>query len=340
MRSRRGFTLIELLVVIAIIAVLIGLLVPAVQKVREAANRMSCTNNLKQLGLAMHNYHQTYDKLPFGEGPGSSQVGTSLGTAVTARGCCWGDWQSLLLPYLEQETMFRLWRNHGGSDNSGRAMTGTSNRLRYGDTPNVENVTSKRLTVLTCPSDQPNPGAIRPTFSGVQYSITSHNYVVNYGNGTNFQGDPLPPGSTPNPLPATWRFLGAPFGMVPYIQRIADITDGTSNTLMASETVQGLGSDLRGFTWWAPGAQFTSVYPPNTSAPDIVTQNCNNQPLYNLPCVNNGGAWNIQAARSRHPGGVNVLLCDGSVRFVQQNIDINIWRALSTTRGGEVIGNF
>src|SRR5262245_45375066 len=232
--------------------------------------------------------------------------------------------------------MFRGWVTHLGSDNSGRAITGTSNRLRYGASPNVENVTSKRLSILTCPSDTPNPGAITLTVKGVVYPITSHNYVVNYGSGTNFQGDSLPPGSAPNPLPSNWVFLGAPFGFAPYTVRITDITDGTSNTLLASETVQGSGSDLRGFTWWAPGAQFTTWYPPNTSSPDIVTQNCNNQPAQNLPCVNNGGAWNIQAARSRHAGGVNAVMGDGSVRFVQNSININTWRAMSTTRGGEV----
>ena len=337
MRSRRGFTLIELLVVIAIIAVLIGLLLPAVQKVREAAARAKCQNNLKQIGLAMHNYHQANEKLPFGEGPGSSQVGTDPGTSVTARGCCWGNWQSLSLPYLEQDAMFRGWKNHMGSDNAGRAITGTSNRLRYGDTPNVENVTSQRLSVLTCPSDEPNPGASRPTINGVTYSITSHNYVVNYGNGTNFQGDPLPTGSTPSPLPATWKFLGAPFGMAPYTVRITDIADGTSNTILASETLQGKDTDLRGFTWWAPGAQFTTLLPPNSSSPDIVTQSCISVPSQNLPCVNNGGAWNIQAARSRHSNGVNVVMCDGSVRFVSQAINIGAWQSMGTTQGGEVI---
>ena len=97
--------------------------------------------------------------------------------------------------------------------------------------------------------------------------------------------------------------------------------------------------DLRGFSWWAPGAEFTTALGPNSSSPDIVTQNCNNLPAQNLPCVDNGGAWNIIGARSRHAGGVNAAMCDGSVRFVPNAIDINIWRALSTTRGGEVISS-
>ena len=333
MRFRRGFTLIELLVVIAIIAILIGLLVPAVQKVREAAARLQCQNNLKQIGLAMHAYHDAYKKLPWGEGPGSSQTLTGPGTSATARGCCWGLWQSLILPYIEQGSMLNLWKNHLGSANSGRAITGTSNRLRYGDSPNVENVTSKRLTILTCPSDTPNPGAITTTIGGVTYAITSHNYVVNYGNGTNYGLDP----TVGAPVPFTHKVLAAPFGMAPYVKRLTDFSDGTSNTLLASETVQGMGSDLRGFTWWAPGAQFTTVNPPNSSLPDIVTQNCNNQPAQNLPCRDNGGAWNILAARSRHTDGVNVVLGDGSVRFVSQSINIDIWRAMSTIAGGEPV---
>ena len=101
--------------------------------------------------------------------------------------------------------------------------------------------------------------------------------------------------------------------------------------------MQGKNSDLRGFTWWAPGAQFTTLLPPNSSSPDIVTQNCVNLPAQNLPCVDNGGAWNIQAARSRHANGVNVVMCDGSVRFVSQAINIGAWQAMGTTQGGEVI---
>ncbi len=315
-RAQLGFTLVELLVVIAIIGILIALLLPAVQAAREAARRTQCTNNLKQVGLAMHNHHSARGKLPFGEGKGNK-----ADPITTRRGCCWGTWQTVLLQYLEQDALFDGYVNLNGSD-----LTGP----RYGASPNVQNVTSRRINNLTCPSDEVNFGAIAATVAGQRYPITSHNYVVNYGNTNNYSVDIT--------TPVSLRFGGAPFGWAEeFVASFADILDGTSNTLMVSETCQGKLTDLRGFSWWAPGAQFTSVFPPNSTSPDILTQNCTTRPRENLPCTANGGLWNIQAARSRHPGGVNAALCDGSVRFVQQNISISVWRALSTSKGGETL---
>jgi prepilin-type N-terminal cleavage/methylation domain-containing protein/prepilin-type processing-associated H-X9-DG protein len=313
---RRGFTLIELLVVIAIIGVLIGLLLPAVQKVREAANRMKCTNNLKQLGLAMHTYHDANLVLPSGVG---------------SHGCCWGTWQVLVLPYLEQQNMRSLYLNYSGNDASGP---------RYGDVKN-QPVTGKNIAVLTCPSDMVHVSA-----------VTYHNYVVNWGN-TSLYGLPL------NGVP----FLGAPFncyegtpitsaghdydyltpadvghGIYGRPVPFREITDGLSNTLLASETIQGRGNDHRGFTWWGSAAGFVTYMVPNSSEPDVLTGgSCD--PVQNPPCTTISTATRprMMAARSRHVGGVNAVLCDGHVVFIRNDINAAVWSALGSTHGGEVI---
>ena len=265
-RSLAGFTLVELLVVIAIIGILIALLLPAVQAARESARRTQCNNNLKQVGVAMHTYNGAHKTLPWGEGKGNK-----LDPTITRRGCCWGTWQTLLLPYLEQ-TNLDDYVNLNGND--GPTLMANNNFPRYGATPNVENVTSKRIASLTCPSDEVNPGAIKPTINGQVYSITSHNYVVNYGNTDNYSRDITLP-----PWPATIKYGGCAFAWAEvFVARFSDILDGTSNTLMVSETCQGKLTDLRGFSWWALGAQFTTVFPPNATSPDIVTQNCVTRP--------------------------------------------------------------
>ncbi len=225
-KRRPAFTLIELLVVIAIIAILIALLVPAVQKVREAAARSQCQNNLKQIGLAMHNYHNVHLKLP---------VGVNSDWAV------YGTWQAYLLPYLEQEALFKLYDFN----------VGYSNNLK---------VTTQRLPTLTCPSDQPNA-----PFS----AITSHNYAVNFGN--------LPVDYNPGAGYDTGQmktFNGLTFGGAPFSQkktcRLLDIFDGASNTLLAAEVIQGQKDDLRGFTWWGHGAIFVGYIGPNSPSPDVL----------------------------------------------------------------------
>jgi prepilin-type N-terminal cleavage/methylation domain-containing protein/prepilin-type processing-associated H-X9-DG protein len=296
---RSAFTLIELLVVIAIIAILIGLLLPAVQKVREAAARMTCSNNQKQIALGLHNYHDVYLALPASD---------------YAAGGSWGTWQVAVLPYIEQQNLFNLYQNF---------MVGP---ITYSTTPNTINVTTKFIKSLQCPSDPNGLNNTAPAFS----NISKHNYVANAGNTVRLQG----------------TFSGVLFGGAPFLrnggtQKLTDITDGTSSTLMISETLTGINAgsinDLRGFTWWGPGAVFMGFNPPNSTNPDWhqFSSYCNDQPTRNLPCAVNS---NVQlAARSMHTGGVNAALCDGSVRFYRSSISINTWRALSTSLGGEVV---
>jgi prepilin-type N-terminal cleavage/methylation domain-containing protein/prepilin-type processing-associated H-X9-DG protein len=336
---RKGFTLIELLVVIAIIAVLIGLLLPAVQKVREAAARLSCQNNLHQIALAMHNYHESYKQLP---------------PAVGHYGCCWGTWAMSILPFIEQENMWHLYVNYDGSDIIG-VPAGNTTGWRYASGTNVTNVTSRQVKVLTCPSD-----VIAIPFAG----MTHHNYGVNYGN-TNMYGTTVSGvvfGGAPfRGYPAGWLSdagMQATYGwaqpdsdkQAKYQQyggagqpqsSLTQITDGTSNTLMVAELIQGQGGDdLRGFIWWGNATGFTAFNPPNSNAPDVMTGGgCNSGATWNIPCttINSQSFPKMSSARSRHQGGVNAAFCDGHVAFVHDNINLAVWRALSTSQGSETV---
>ncbi len=338
---RPGFTLIELLVVIAIIAILIGLLLPAVQKIREAAARMSCSNNLHQIALANMNYESSYGKfLP----------------AIGKNGCCWGTWMVPILPYMEQDNLYKGYVNFGGLDTTGPRYNGGANAA----------VTSVRLKAFTCPSDEQN----------VKGSTTEHNYVLNAGNTSFFQRE-LPIGCTPGKAGCT-PFLGAPFGYytgasidstgfgwdstIPWNDggnspagagskapdpalgqmgkqyTITSISDGTSNTLMASETIQGGSGDYRGFTWWGGAAGFTTYLTPNSSLPDVMTGGgCGAQPPY-PPCTTTSTLAypRMVAARSKHSGGVNAAMCDGSVHFIRNTVSSITWNALGSAQGGEV----
>jgi prepilin-type N-terminal cleavage/methylation domain-containing protein/prepilin-type processing-associated H-X9-DG protein len=308
---RRAFTLIELLVVIAIIGILIGLLLPAVQKVREAANRMKCANNLKQFGLAFHNYHNTAGRLPRG-------IVWSTNTYYSFPR---SSWNYHIFPYIEQDALYRAlgptappcqWQPWGSAEAT--SATGPTRGL---------------ISTALCPSD---PNALFDSQSWGVFSLA--NYHVMFGGNT--LGDALA-GSTSQ--------RGA-FG-VNYGAAFTEITDGTSNTVIMSEYLRSTGAsnDQRGL-WWGDQPGYGHIYTqlsPNSTSPDLIyTGWCNNQPSQNLPCIDgDSGANNTVAARSRHVGGVNALFGDGSVRFMSQNVDlITVWRPLSTISGGEVIPDF
>jgi prepilin-type N-terminal cleavage/methylation domain-containing protein len=320
---RRGFTLVELLVVIAIIGILVALLLPAIQAAREAARRSQCVNNLKQLGLATTNYHDTYKTLPFGN-----------------FSCCWGTWQMSILPFIEEQQLADMysWNPKAAADMGIFDQDYRYHSLNLSKNPPIRNleVVRTRIASLTCPSDDPQ---VNTTVAGDGTGIPYHNYVANYGNTDHLGLDHLGPAS-----PQYIKFLGSPFvgdDWNTYPKRYTKfrhILDGLSKTMMFSETVQGQEGDMRGFTWWGWSAGFESFAEPNSSVTDYMQSSAYCKPNEpNPPCVAMSGASRFKAmARSRHPGGVHIAVCDGSVQFVSDSIDLATWRAASTTKGEEV----
>jgi len=293
---RRGFTLVELLVVIAIIGVLVALLLPAVQAAREAARRTSCQNNLKQLGLAMHNYHDTYRSFPYGH---INSAASSTDVNVSGLG-----WLKATLPYIEQDNLNSQW-NYTQTYHSGTNLA----------------LIRTKISAFLCPSD--------PAIS-TWNSVPNYNYACNYGN-TNIAR------ATVNSV----AFQRSPFEHMGQVYSMASITDGTSNTLMMAEVRQGqVSGDLRGLTWYGSHSGFMTHYSPNTNSPDLLSSGfCKNTEMapQGMPCA---GGTHIFSARSRHPGGVLATLCDASVRFVPETVDLATWRNLGGMADGTVLGPF
>ena len=338
--SRRGFTIIELLVVIAIIGVLVALLLPAVQAAREAARRLQCANNLKQLGLAVQNYEHNFGGLP----PASF-------VKVLPSGSVWVSYlgpHARILPFIEQKNV---------SDSM------DLNTL-YGDLLNKA-ATGRVIEGFLCPSEVRREPLVHATFGtigGVNYGFSMGDWYV--WSGVNDPGGP-----------PTRSVIG-----VNLSRRWAEVTDGLSNTLLMSEvknyqpTVRdcptlvnvngpnnipspdadpltvcpeyaggGCAFIQTAHTQWAEMSVhhngFTTAWPPNKKTPG--------GPGLAYPDVNvltrreriGGPTFGAITSRSYHPGGVHALRCDGSVRFTAQSIDGRIWRALGTIAGGEVISN-
>jgi prepilin-type N-terminal cleavage/methylation domain-containing protein len=319
-RKLRGFTLVELLVVIAIIGVLVALLLPAVQSARESARRAKCVNNLKQIVLGVHNYETSHRTFPIGH-----------------YDCCYGTWLLSLLPYIEQNALYQQYVRPGAMEGFGGASGGD---IRYGTAVNLP-VTRTQIAVYTCPSD------IKSANASVISGVTFHNYVANHGNtsrgrltygNVNFGGAPFIVVINPTKSPAVPTDLKNP-----QVVKFADVVDGLSNTLAFSETVQGKSGDLRGFAWWGGGSHFETYITPNSSQPDVTESSsyCMPSVRLNPPCIGaSGSTWETIAARSRHPVGVNAALCDGSTRFVSNNVDLTTWRSLGTAANGDPVGDF
>jgi prepilin-type N-terminal cleavage/methylation domain-containing protein/prepilin-type processing-associated H-X9-DG protein len=314
LRRRSAFTLIELLVVIAIIAILIGLLLPAVQKVRQAGNRMACSNNLKQLCLALHHYHDAQGSFP----PGRDD--NELST------------HAYLLPYLEQDNAYRLVNFKAAWDDASNAAA-----------------CAVQVKTFLCPSDPRN--VLPAGWAGT-------NYRVNQGSGI-LWGLATTTGSNAGmPAPDGPFYLNSR-------TRFADITDGTTNTAAWSEHLKGDFSN-------AVGTDRSDTFEPGThpGTPDQAMADCagvNPLDLSKQGYSNVGAPWlegyhsttiyfhvgppNSRScmyppgriattANSGHTNGVNMALCDGSVRFVANAIQLSTWRALGTRNGGEVVGDY
>lgn len=340
LRPRWGFTLIELLVVIAIIAVLIALLLPAVQQAREAARRAQCRNHLKQLGIALHNYHDAHNTLPPGR----------MRSAVDGAGRCFSAYAHLL-PYLDATALYQ--RIHFNADPDDPAMNGVA----LGQT----------IPFFLCPTD-----SYRILQSNVVGGVIVDSAVHNYPlcTGTTYPVSPRNPGSV--------AVTGVFFENSKV--RFADITDGSSQTVCISETIKAEGgpatwdgvSTTNGFVLTSGnnnssnGPELTDYITQCHGAGLQLQQTRGSRWLYGAPGhsmynhMRTPNDWDIDcrgglphsvrtnywwdrlslnvAARSRHAGGVHALFCDGHVQFVSDSLYLGTWEALGSRDRGEVVG--
>ena len=314
LRNKRlgGFTLIELLVVIAIIAVLIALLLPAVQQAREAARRSQCKNNLKQIGLAIHNYHDTMNVFPL----------------ATAGAVTKPNWRVFLLPYLDQAPLYnRLDLISGDFAGSGTAFSGNNTVL-----------TGLTVTVYNCPSSPLDPNNAVSNNTATKRAQT-HRYIGISG----ATPDPAVPARTDQCGAGSYGSIYCRNGIVvPNLAvRIRDVTDGTSNTMVVGEqsgTVNNVDLSNNYYSGWSGagpavppgdthwGAGNTSIrYRPNHQ-----TASAGADTVYTGNTILN----------SYHVGGIQVLMADGAVRFISDNLDFNTLSRLAVKDDGQVVGEF
>lgn len=308
----RGFTLVELLVVIAIIGILVGLLLPAVQAAREAARRMQCSNNLKQIGLALHNYESSFKAMP----AGCNGIPNAAGTNFNGHG--W-TWHASILPYLELNNLY---------DNI-QGPNGMGNELGDQNTGKPLVVKATIMRVFWCPSQPDVTPASQK--NGYQPANYNGNMGTRIGNGND---DCICTG-----VSNLQQMMSDPWGCMNgdgifYVRsrtRFADVIDGLANTIFVSE-VPDSGGDAIGQV--SAGADRRVVFSggadsnPPTEMSEFLIAAETNDPI-------NGGAE--EAAGSWHPGGAMFLMGDGSVQFLSENMDMTTYRGLSTRNGGETV---
>jgi prepilin-type N-terminal cleavage/methylation domain-containing protein len=304
----RGFTLVELLVVIAIIGVLVALLLPAVQAAREAARRMSCSNNLKQLAIGMHNYHDTHLKLPYA----ASHWGH-------------GGWVKMTLPFVEQRALWEKWQE------------GTV----YSSQPNLD-LCRIKLKVHLCASDN----STFSSWNSGNQRMANMNYAVNLGNTTIYRVSPFN-GVTYQEAPFRYEEAQIANNMQTFsFAGITDGTSNTlmfAEIRQGQRPSSGNQTDLRGLQWYGHHCGITTHNAPNTKVPDYVQTNWCPDPTgaasIGMPCQTESGQATGStpknlSARSNHPGGVMTANCDGSVEFVTNNIDLTMWRNRGASQDG------
>lgn len=310
-----GFTLIELLVVIAIIAILIALLLPAVQQAREAARRSTCKNSLKQMGVALHNYHETHRVFPPGYFDSNPALNSGASEADNKNALGWG---TMILPFMDQAPLY----NQIGTQ-TGNFAYNWRDANQDGSMVDAIPAATTVLPVFVCPSDP--MGGINTDKSNYGKS----NYLASAATGANIRN-------------------GAFF--VNSSTKMRDLTDGSSNTIFVSERTTsgdpssstscgGVPCNWAGGLWIGP-RNYTApdTWHPSLQAQDVTTNGGENTIyMINGSSISWGPAW---TSASAHVGGIHTLLGDGRVRFLSENIDLRTYRALVTIKGNEVLGEF